>query len=569
MYPNKKNILQLVALMKQHEVNRVIISSGARNLPIVQALVRSEYFICSTIVDERSAGFVALGMSLKENKCSVALCCTSGSAALNYAPAIAEAWHRNICLLVITADRPEAWLGQGENQTIRQQNIFGSFVKMSVTLPEVHTDEDEWYCNRLINEAILETSHIKPGPVHINVPISEPLLEFPVETLPEVRVIQRIPSWPGVDDTDGELEYLPRRYGYFDRPMLILGQGNYGAGPLMILDSVLANLHSGGCVILGEHLACNCDTKHVIRNFDTILEVLPEEGWANYAPDLLITVGGQLVSKTIKKFLRKHKPEMHWHVSPWGELVDTYQSLTHAIQTSPGGFLWDLQAMSKAQPPREAMPYLSGWYRISKHIPPPAQDYSDLMAVGELMKAIAKPAVLHLANSSSVRLAHLFPLADGVQVYANRGTSGIEGCLSTALGETYRYFTSSTTTYFVTGDLAFFTDMNALWGFLNNHHCNLRILLNNNRGGGIFHCLPGFNQTDANEIAIAYHNISAKEWAIECGLIYLEVHNHDDLMNYMPAFTDKDIESCMLMEVFSARIENSIELENYYDAISL
>ncbi|MDR2497693.1 MAG: 2-succinyl-5-enolpyruvyl-6-hydroxy-3-cyclohexene-1-carboxylic-acid synthase [Tannerellaceae bacterium] len=568
MYPNKKSILQLVALLKKHEINIIVSSPGARNLPIVQALVNGNDFFCYSIVDERSAGFVALGMSLRSDKCNVALCCTSGSAALNYAPAIAEAWHRNIGLLVITADRPEAWLGQGENQTIRQRDIFGSFVKMSVTLPEVHTDEEEWYCNRLINEAILEADHLRPGPVHINVPLSEPLLELTVETLPDVRLIRRIPNFLPQDELEDEYEDFGRRYGYFDRPMILLGQGDYSSNRLRLIDPFLTSLQGGGCVILGEHTAFNCETNCVIRNFDTILEVLPEEEWSAYAPDLLITMGGQVVSKRIKQFLRKHKPEEHWHVSPWGEIVDTYQCLTNAIAAQPGEFLIALFIVNNRLPPRPTQPYISGWYRISEHIPPPKPRYSDILAVGELMKYIEASATLHLANSSSVRLAQLFPLADGVSVFANRGTSGIEGCLSTAIGYAGRFSTHNSPAYVITGDLAFFCDINALWNNILSV-CNLRILLNNNSGGGIFLNLPGFEELDADHFVTATHETSAKEWAIDRGLIYLEVHNRDDLMNYMPAFTDKGVKSSILMEVFTSKLNCAIELDNYYDSIAI
>ncbi|MDR2533357.1 MAG: 2-succinyl-5-enolpyruvyl-6-hydroxy-3-cyclohexene-1-carboxylic-acid synthase [Tannerellaceae bacterium] len=569
MYSDKKNILQLVALMKEHLVSRVVISPGARNFPIAQSLAECGEFSCYSVVDERSAGFMALGMAQFYSKYTVALCCTSGSAALNYAPAVAEAWHRNIPLLIITADRPAAWLGQLENQIIRQSDIFGSFVKMSVTLPEIRTKEDEWHCNRLINEALLEVNYSRPGPVHINIPIPEPLFEFPVETLPKVRVIRRDSLKDSLYTTDDINRSFGDRFGFFDRPMILLGQQDYNGVECMIIPAVFEHVKGMKCVLLGEHLAVTFETPTIIRNFDSILHALPESAWSSYAPDLLITTGGQVISKQIKKFLRTHKPREHWHVSPWGEIVDTYQCLTHAITSTFSRFIDALMSANHEKPPRETLPYFTGWYSFSEQIPPPTPDYSSMMAIGELMKAITGPAELHLANSSAVRHALLFPLKGRIEVRANRGTSGIEGCVSTALGAAISKM--SEPTYVITGDLAFFTDINALWNYYIVRRTRLRILLNNNGGGAIFGALEGFYDYDieSHNFALALHNTSAKEWALDRGIAYLEVHNADDLRNYMPAFIDREVDGTIIMEVFSNTTFDNYELYAYHDSIKL
>ena len=190
MYSDKKNILQLVALMKAHGIRKIVLCPGSRNAAIVHTLTNIEDFTCYSITDERSAGFFAIGLSLQGGE-PTAVCCTSGSALLNLHPAIAEAYYQQIPLIVISADRPAAWIGQMDGQTLPQPNVFGSLVKMSVNLPEIHTEEDEWHCNRLVNEAILETTHHGKGPVHINVPISEPIYRFTAKELPQVRVMTR------------------------------------------------------------------------------------------------------------------------------------------------------------------------------------------------------------------------------------------------------------------------------------------------------------------------------------------------------------------------------------------
>lgn len=222
MYSDKKNILQLVALLKAHGVRKIVLCPGSRNAAIVHTLANIEDFTCYSVTDERSAGFFAIGLSLQGGG-PAAVCCTSGSALLNLHPAVAEAFYQQVPLIVISADRPAAWIGQMDGQTLPQPHVFGTLVKMSVNLPEVHTEEDEWFCNRLINEAILETTHHGKGPVHINVPISEPIYRFTAKTLPEVRVITR---YQGLSVYDRDYKELIERLNKYNKRMVVVGQMN-------------------------------------------------------------------------------------------------------------------------------------------------------------------------------------------------------------------------------------------------------------------------------------------------------------------------------------------------------
>ena len=167
-YSDKENILQLVALLKAHEVRNIVLCPGSRNTPLTHTIANHPFFTCHAVTDERSAGFFALGLSLNGGK-PAAVCCTSGTALLNIHPAVAEAYYQQIPLVVISADRPAAWIGQMDGQTLPQPGVFGSLVKCSVDLPEIHTDEDRWYCNRLVNEALLELNHHGKGPHTENV----------------------------------------------------------------------------------------------------------------------------------------------------------------------------------------------------------------------------------------------------------------------------------------------------------------------------------------------------------------------------------------------------------------
>ena len=180
MYSDKKNVLQLVALLRAHGVRRAVLCPGSRNVPLVQAFATCGGFECFSVTDERSAGFFAIGLALHV-QAPVVVCCTSGSALLNLHPAVCEAFYRRVPLVVVSADRPAAWIGQMDGQTLPQPGVFGGLVRKAVNLPEVRTEEDEWYANRLVNEALLEVDHHGYGPVHINVPLSEPLFHFTAE----------------------------------------------------------------------------------------------------------------------------------------------------------------------------------------------------------------------------------------------------------------------------------------------------------------------------------------------------------------------------------------------------
>ena len=190
MYTDNKNILQLAALLEAYGITRVVLCPGSRNAPIVHTLSNHPGFVCHAMTDERSAGYFALGLALNSGK-PVAVCCTSGTALLNLHPAVAEAFYQKVPLIVISADRPAAWIGQMDGQTLPQPEVFRSLVKKSVNLPEIHTEEDEWFCNRLINAALLETNHHGNRPVHITVPVSAPLFNSTTEATHKVRVITR------------------------------------------------------------------------------------------------------------------------------------------------------------------------------------------------------------------------------------------------------------------------------------------------------------------------------------------------------------------------------------------
>lgn len=552
MYSDKRSILQLAALLKAHKIRKIVLCPGSRNAAIVHTLANIEDFTCYSVTDERSAGFFAIGLSLQGGG-PAAICCTSGSALLNLHPAVSEAFYQQIPLIIISADRPAAWIGQMDGQTLPQPNVFGNLVKMSVNLPEVNTDEDEWYCNRLINEAILETNHHGKGPVHINVPLSEPIYRFTAKTLPEARVITR---YQGLNVYDRDYKELINKLNQANKRMIIVGQMNL----IYQFDKKYVKPLCKNFVWLTEHLGNQTTPGLAIKNFDVAVSAMDEIRQEQMTPELLITFGGHIVSKQMKKYLRNHPPKEHWHITPDGKVADLFGCLTTIIEMDPFEFLEKIAFLLEGNPTN----YPLMWENWCKTIPEPSLPYSQISVTGDLIKALPAPCSLHLANSSTVRYAQLFTLAKGVEVCCNRGVNGIEGSLSSAIG----YASASTQTNFILiGDLSFFIDMNALW--MSHLRNNVRILLFNNEGGEIFHTLPGMDKTDKSRPFItAEHQTSAKGWAEERGFQYIKVRDDEEWQDALKVFASpEEQERPMLLEVMTDKSEDTRLLREYYKSV--
>lgn len=490
MYSNKKNILQLVALLQQSGINHIVLSPGSRNAPLIHTLAAHPSFTCFTVVDERSAAFFALGMIQKLQR-PVAICCTSGTALLNYGSGVAEAFYQQLPLLVISADRPQAWIGQMDGQTLPQPGIFRTLVKKSVQLPEIHTEEEEWLCNRLVNEALIELTRHGNGPVHINIPLAEPLFEFTAETVPEVR---RIQYYPSETPAPACTEHLKADWQRYAEKMVIVGQASFPAATRELLRRIA---RQADCVVLAEHTG-NLPFPEITGNFDALVYTLPAEEKKQFAPELVITLGGHIVSKRIKQLLRDNPPQAHWHIGEKGDVPDLFRALTCVAEGDPAPLL---QAICRQEPQEESSAFYRLWRAHSNALVAKAArirerglPFSDLLVTGYFMEALPEGAVLQLANSSPVRNAQLFPLRPGVEVYCNRGTSGIDGSMSTAVGYASVH---DGPVYLLIGDLSYLYDLNILYN--GTIPGNLRIVLLYNNGGEIFRALPGLNRSDKLE----------------------------------------------------------------------
>ncbi len=551
MYSDKKSIQILVALLKEHGVTQIALCPGSRNTPIVHSLAGDADFTCYALTDERSAGFFALGLALHGGR-PAAICCTSGTALLNVFPAVAEAFYQKAPLVVISADRPAAWIGQMDGQTIPQPGVFGPMVKKSVQLPEIHDAESEWFCGRLINEALLETNHHGKGPVHINVPLSEPLFGFHAEALPKPRVITR---FQGLNIYERPYDNLIERLNRYGRRMMLAGQANL----IYEFERRSAKLLYKHFAWLAEHTANRVVPGRPIRDFDAVIYGMPKEERPRLVPDLLITYGGHVVSKRLKELFRQCPPKEHWHVAPDGEAVDTFGCLTTIIEMDPFEFLEKIGPLMENRPTE----FPRMWEQLAARVPEPEFAYSAMAAVGALLRHLPGESTLHLGNSSAVRYAQLYAIPADTEVCCNRGTNGIEGSLSTALGYAIR---SARPNFLVIGDLSFFYDMNALWQ--ENIRPNTRVLLLNNGGGEIFRSLPGLEPDGpAARFIQGRHQAEARAWAEDRGFRYLPVRDQAQLDEAIPELTRADADRPVLVEVFTDPDTDVALLKDYYHGL--
>jgi 2-succinyl-5-enolpyruvyl-6-hydroxy-3-cyclohexene-1-carboxylate synthase len=548
MYTDKKNALQLMALLKEFGISHIVISPGTRNTPISHSIEDDAFFNTYIITDERSAGFFALGLIQKLNK-PAAVCCTSGSAMMNYGPAVTEAYYQNLPLLLITADLPNRLLGQAEAQMMPQYGIFDKILKKSVHIPEVETPEDEWLANRLINEALLELDHRFRGPVQINIEFFGNLYNFPNGELPVCRKINRI-----IDRSNNwEYEYCRELYNW-KNILIILGQEIFSDREKQEYLAEFVSVFN--CVVITDYLSNfhhDNAIQHMLPVFNTMLY-----SSQNYKPDIIITMGGNYTFHWhVKGFLQKNTPEKHWHISPRGDLVDKFHCLTDVFEMEEKTFLQKMiSASGETGRKNDNSDYINAWKKLYNTYTEPGVTFSDLYVAGSFLSHIPHHCSLHLANSSSVRLAQLFSLDSSIKVFCNRGVDGIDGCVSTAVG----YAASCDELVFLLiGDLAFFYDNNGLWNKYKKG--NLRILLNNNYGAGLFVQSFGF---EVSEFIGAQHSNTAKGYAESLGITYLSAGNKEEFDKSLPEFLTPVSDKPVLLEVFTSISGDAELLTDYY-----
>jgi 2-succinyl-5-enolpyruvyl-6-hydroxy-3-cyclohexene-1-carboxylate synthase len=558
MISNKKHIRQLAALLLKRGITDVVISPGSRNAPLIHTFFGTAGFNCRNIVDERSAAYFATGLSLSRQK-PVVIVCTSGTAPLNYSPAIAEAFYQHIPLIALTADRPDYWIDQAENQCIQQKDIYRNFTKKNVTLPLGESEKELWFAARQINECLNAAGSGLKAPVHINIPIEEPLHQLVEAELPKVKEIGCAKIRPKLSKE--ELRQLTEIINRSHKIMVLAGQ----LTPNRKLEKTLTDFaNKTGAIVLHEHLS-NMNENQFIGSIDTLMSSIPEENLEDYRPDLLISIGGQLVSKPIKQFLRKNKPTDHWHVSLDGDHFDTYQALTKVIATDAVLFF---KALSKPDytPNND---YRQRWKNQEKQINQVRDEFlqeiefSDLKVFEFIGRKIPSNSVIHLGNSSPVRYALIHNRIENVEYYSNRGTAGIDGCLSTAVGFASESDKLNTV---ILGDLSFFYDSNALWNKYIRR--NLRIIVIHNGGGNIFSMIKGPEETPAfAEHFFTGNTFKAEGLAKAFGLDYFPVINEPELALALNRFYSPDQHKAAILEVFTNAEVNSKVFRKLFERV--
>ena len=483
---------------------------------------------CISLVDERSAAYFALGQSLETKKPTV-LICTSGTAALNYAPAVSEAFYQHVPLLVITADRPPEWIGQQDNQAIQQNNIFEKNIKATYLLPVEITNHDElWYVHRIVNEAFYKTVSANHGPVHINVPLREPLYEKLPEASENVRIILkeepeiRVPgnsklaaAWQAANSVMVIAGQLPP-----DEEMLKAIQRLSADPRVVVIAEPVSNLHEEA-VVANPEVVFNSKTNYPVKAI----------------PELVVYFGGQVVSKKIKLFLRGLTNTGFMFISPEDRITDTFQNIDVHIHADPKAVLNQLEVQSSG---RKSV-FKDFWENENLKAARLTEKYinnisfSDLQVFKKLSENLPDDAIVFAGNSSVVRYLMYFNQKNRM-FYSNRGVSGIDGCLSTAAGLASK---TSKRVYAIVGDLAFGYDSNALWN--RNFPKNLKIILINNEGGGIFHLLKGPSEHEAfRPLVNAFHPIDFQKLTESFGLSYQLNISGNELVHSLIDFVSPD-----------------------------
>ncbi|SHJ61170.1 2-succinyl-5-enolpyruvyl-6-hydroxy-3-cyclohexene-1-carboxylate synthase [Hymenobacter daecheongensis DSM 21074] len=618
------NIAEICA---QHGITDVVLSPGSRCAPLTIAFARHPHITVRTVPDERAAAFIGLGLAQSQRR-AVALVCTSGTAGLNYAPAVAEAFFQQIPLVIFTADRPPEWIDQLDGQTIRQTDLYGAHAKGTFTFPAdtSHTDA-KWHAARLVSEAINLAQQFPAGPVQVNVPLREPFYPKQGEEIrfEKVRIIREITGPPRLPGP--EFVALRRTIRTTPRVLVVAGQHHpdtalllalrqfQGAYQVPVVGDVIANLH--------QPVGANYDLRTAPISHQDVFLAVPEPGLkAALRPDLLITFGQSLISKALKLYLRESAPAEHWHIQAAGPVADTFKSLTRIIRLEPVDFFRQLVATdysmfgglvsaedtAEAQGiapdsvespaattaagsiPSETTERLTwpkaGWALPEKDAAAKAdfatpwrkadrwakgfltdflaqhdQPFNEFTAFHHTLRHLTDGTALHLANSMAVRYANILGIPDtkSIEVFANRGTSGIDGCTSTAVGAALAQ--PERRVVLLTGDVAFFYDRNAFWQ--NYPTPNLRVVLFNNHGGGIFRLIDGpRQQPELAEFFETRQPLTAEHTARDFGLRYFTAANFAELKTALSVFFAPG-SSAALLEITTDSATNAAFFEHY------
>lgn len=551
MYPQIPLAQQIIQACKAKNIKHIVISPGSRNAPLTIGFSSDEFFKCYSIVDERSAGFFALGIAQQLSE-PVAVVCTSGSAVLNYYPAVSEAFYSNIPLVVISADRPSQKIDIGDGQTIRQINVLSNHTAYNANLSE-NTNFltfNQYELNNALNTA-LKTQL----PIHINAPFEEPLYKLSETILPfenqEVTMDFLSPNPTFV-------EQFCKDWNNSSKKIVLVGILKPNSVESQWIE-LLANDPS--VVVLTENLS-NLQHSDFFQMIDTFITPIQNDKnlQKEFQPDMLISFGGMIVSKKIKEFLRTFPPKKHYHIDPFSG-YDTFFCLTHHFKTKISAFFETIHTKLI----KVSSNYHHFWrnFRDEMYLKREAFlntiPYSDMYAYQSIFQHLTENIHLQISNSAAIRYAQLFPCKEGWEIFCNRGTSGIDGSTSTAIGAA---IINPKPTLFITGDLSFFYNSNALWCQYVSK--NFKIILINNDGGGIFRILPADKTHPSFEPFFETpHGLTAEHLCKMYQWEYTKATCQTELDNELTSFL-KPSKTPKLLEIFTPRKINDTILTEYF-----
>ena len=551
MYPKKELAQLVIAACHQFEIDTVVISPGSRNAPLTVGFSNHKDFKTISLVDERCAAFFALGIA-QQTKRPVAVLCTSGSALLNYYPAIAEAFYSNIPLVVISADRPKHLIDIGDGQTIRQENVFENHILFSANL--IENPRFKARNSQLIGEA-LQIATSNQGPVHINVPFDEPLYET-VKTLDTFHFPHI--SMSSVDNSHVNYSFFGDVWNAAKKKIILVGV-NY---PDEKINELIHFYAEDPSVLILTETTSNLHHENVVDAIDQLIFSLSDAEFNALQPEVLITFGGMVISKRVKQFLRKYPPKHHWDIDS-KKATNTFFCLTEFIQQDPIAFFetFNKQVFKVATDYQQKWLRLRDEKRVKHHRYLSTIEHSDFKVFEQVLESIPAHSNLQVSNSAIIRYAQLFSIKKSINVFCNRGTSGIDGSTSTAIGAA---FSSEKQTVFVTGDLSFFYDSNALW----NAHipANFRIIIINNSGGGIFKIIPGPSTTNATAYFETPHCLTAENLCKMHGFEYQVAATTENVDKELLGFYAPS-EKPKILEIFTPSAKNNIVLTAYFKYI--
>lgn len=538
MYPKIPLAQSIIEICQQKGVQHIVISPGSRNAPLTIGFTNNPYFKCYSIADERCAAFFALGIAQQIQK-PVAVVCTSGSAVLNYYPAVAEAFYSQIPLVVISADRPQNKIDIGDGQTIRQESVLGNHSLYNANLQENVSTENDNHIQMALHIAVAQK-----GPVHINAPFEEPLYE----TVSELQVHPEIVDFNIEEKHFSSGNSTIETWNKATKKLVLVGE----LFPNSVEQRYLDILSNDPSVVVLTEKTSNLHHPAFIDQIDTLITPFTEDDFKAFQPEILLTFGGMVVSKRIKAFLRKYKPAHHWHIDEL-RAYDTFGALTNHFETKINTFLSQLFTENTIESSYKLSIEKIWKDRVAKHKEYTTQiPFSDFKVFDFICQNLPKNIQLQVSNSSAIRYLQLFDLDKSIQVFCNRGTSGIDGSTSTAIGAAS---VTNLPTILITGDISFLYDSNALW---NNYiPKNFKIILLNNSGGGIFRILPGHQETETfNTYFETSHQLNASYLAKMYGFDYFEANDETTLQQQYTKFLNQN-EKPSILEVFTPEKENN------------